>query len=436
VQDPRQGLAGTLALLALTVVALFALALAEGEPGDGTVPEERAAEATLDPEELLELGAASTPRVAHGVEEIRRLPFQRVPEPQVSDTDRLIRLTERELARADVARDLAIADAELRLLGLLEPGQSLEQVATDVSAGALAYYDPRSEELFLLGDAVPAGPELAEFILAHELTHALEDERFGLPRSHGLSDDRTLAEAALVEGTATALMIRYARRNLDPIALAAELAGLDSGATAELPRFAEAEVEFTYLEGAEFADELIRLAGDWTLVDYAYEKRLPATTEQVLHPEKYLDDERPLPVAPPASPGPGWRAIDTGSLGEFGTREVLSAAEPGLGAELGAAGWGGDSYRAFARTGADLGCADACRRTHALGVRWRGDSAAQARELQRELRGYVVAALGGEPAGAGTYDLDGGAAAIAIAGDEVGLGLAPGVATARRLARP
>jgi hypothetical protein len=285
-----------------------------------------------------------------------------------------------------VARDLAIADAELRLLGLLEPGQSLEQVATDVSAGALAYYDPRSEELFLLGDAVPAGPELAEFILAHELTHALEDERFGLPRSHGLSDDRTLAEAALVEGTATALMIRYARRNLDPIALAAELAGLDSGATAELPRFAEAEVEFTYLEGAEFADELIRLAGDWTLVDYAYEKRLPATTEQVLHLDKYLEREPAARVAlPPAAVG--LRLREAGTFGELDVRALLGAfAVPRR--DRAAAGWGGG------RTARYTGPAG-----EAIAVVLTWDTALDAAQWDAAAAQYLRAAFGGSATG-------------------------------------
>ncbi len=53
---------------------------------------------------------------------------------------------------------IAASDAELKLLGMLEPDESLAEVTADVSADAVAYYDPKKKELFILGDAVPAGP--------------------------------------------------------------------------------------------------------------------------------------------------------------------------------------------------------------------------------------------------------------------------------------
>jgi hypothetical protein len=433
VADPRHGLVGTLALLATTVAALFALALSSEE--GGTLPEaEQGEAATLDPERLLELGLERTPVVARRVEAIRRLEFDRVPEPQISDTARLRRVAERELQKQKVRRQLAIAETELRLLGLLEPDRELDEVAEDVTASALAYYDQRRDELFLVGDAVPTGPELAEFILAHELTHALEDQHFGLPESKGVTDDRALAESALVEGTATELMGRYAERHLNPLALAAEAAGLDAGASGDLPRFAEAEVEFSYVAGAEFIAELLSLGKEWALVDYAFQVRAPATTEQVLHAEKFVDDERPLPVAPPPSPGPRWHVVDTGSLGEFGTREVLAEGEAGLAADTGAAGWGGDRYRLFALGRERRECVDECRSTHALGIVWRGDDRAEARELFNQLRRYLRVGLEGEEEDPGSWRVGSGWAALARSGDRAVLALAPSAREARRIA--
>lgn len=437
VADPRHGLVGTLALLATTVAVLFALALSSGE--SGTLPEsersEEAAEgATLDPDRLLDLGIELTPRVARRVEAIRELEFDRVPKPQISGSARLRRVTERALEKPAVKRQLAIAEVELRLLGLLEPGRDLGEVASDVTASALAYYDPRRDELFLVGDAVPTGPQLAEFVLAHELTHALEDERFGLPESTGVTDDRALAESALVEGTGTVLMTAYARRHLDPLALALEATGLDAGASGELPRFAEAEAEFSYTAGAEFVSELLSLGKEWALVDYAFEVRAPATTEQVLHAEKFLDDERALPVTAPRSPGRGWRGLDTGSLGEFATREVLAEGELGLAADNGAAGWGGDRYRLFARAGEPATCGHHCGTTHALGVAWRGDTPAEAQQLAAALRRYVRRGLTGVPHGHDGWRLEEGSAAVRLAGDRVGLGLAPTPKAAIRIA--
>ena len=435
-QDSRPALIGTLALEAATVAALFALALAEQRTSSALAPApDTPTPSSLDPKRLLELGVESTPRAARGVEAIRRLEFREVPEPEISDTARLRRMTERQVAKPRVQHQLAIGEAELRLLGLLEPEQSLGEVAGDVSGLAVAYYDPRREELSLVGDAVPAGPQLAEFVLAHELTHALEDQRFGLPAEVGLSDDRTLAETALVEGTATTVMNRYAQRYLDLFALAAEAETIDSGSGDELPRFAEAEVTFSYLDGSRFVEDLIDLGAGWTLVDFAYERRLPATTEQILHPEKYVQNERPLPLPAAARPGSGWRPIDTGTLGEFGTREVLAEGEPGLGAALGADGWGGDRYRLFVREGAAQACEGDCRSTHALGLAWRSDDPAHARELARQLEIYVEEGLGGEPEGRDLWRLDGGWAALAASEDRVGLGLAPGPEVARELSR-
>jgi hypothetical protein len=425
-------LVGTLALLAATVAVLFTLALTHDEGGPAAYSDETEP-TTLDPERLLELGIERTPRVAQRVEAIRKLEFDRIPEPKISEVDRLRRVAEREVAKPAVKRQLAIAEDELRLLGLLDPGQSLGEVATDVTASAVAYYDTRREELYLVGDAVPAGPELAEFVLAHELTHALEDQLFGLPESKGLTDDRVLAESALVEGTATAVMVAYARRHLDPLALAAEASDLDEGGSGELPRFAEAEVKFAYSEGAEFVGELLDIGKEWALVDYAYEVRAPATTEQVLHADKYVSDERALEIAAPRSPGSGWRTVDTGSLGEFGTREVLREAGVRSRTDTGAVGWGGDRYRLFVRKGEPIVCGHDCA-NHALAVAWRGDSARQARELSMALRLYVKRGLSGVPQGRDTWLLEAGAAAVTLDGDRVGLGLAPLPETARRIA--
>ena len=89
------------------------------------------------------------------------------------------------------------------------------------------------------------------------------------------------------------------------------------------PDIAMAQVTF-YFGGQRFVDELRKAAGGgWDLVDFAYQRRLPATTEQILHPEKYLKDEDALSVPDSPGPGPGWAEVDKGTVGEFFTRELL-----------------------------------------------------------------------------------------------------------------
>ena len=87
--------------------------------------------------------------------------------------------------------------------------------------------------------------------------------------------------------------------------------------------------------------------GGWDLVDFAYQRRLPATTEQILHPEKYLEDEGALPVPDILDPGPGWEKVDGGTVGEFFTREILRQDAEEVGADEAAEGWGGDRYEFF-----------------------------------------------------------------------------------------
>lgn len=428
--DPGRSLAGTLALLGVTFVALIAAAGADDGP-----PAERASgpqPTKLDAAEIRRLSLELTPRVADRVARLRELAFERPPSPRLASTAELRRIAERQLGRPQVQRQLKAADAELQLLGLLDPGESLGDVATDMTASAAAFYEPREDRLFVVEDAVPAGPAVTEFILAHELTHALEDERFGLPRGAGISDDRVLAETALVEGTATALMIDYAAIHLDPFELAADVAGIDAG-TGGLPRFALDEIDFSYLDGATFVNELRRISGDWRLVDLAYRERLPRTTEQILHPAKYTSAEGPLEVASPGAGGDDWKLLDEGAIGEFATGQILEegVAEPE--AQAAAAGWGGDAYRLWRVPGNAERQARCCE-GYALGLRWRWDTERDAREFARALEAYVVDGLEGERRGPGAWATPNGHAASEASADEVTLGLASDAAAAARIA--
>lgn len=435
--DERMGLAGTLALLAATVAVLFGVALTrDDDPATPVATESSAAQgAALDSDELLELSLELTPRVARRVEDIRGIEFDEIPEPQVTDSEALRELAERELAKPGTAKVVAAGDAELKLLGLLNPEDSLAEVSTEVTADAAAYYDPKEKELFLLGDAVPAGAALAEFVLAHELEHALEDQAFGLPSSKASNDDAVLAESALVEGSATALMTEYAARYLEVGDLLEDSGAVESESTDDLPPIALAQVTFAYFGGQSFIEALrAEAGGSWDLVDFAYEARPPETTEQILHADKYYEDEGALPVEEPPSAGPEFREVDSGAVGEFVTREMLRLDAEEVGADEAAAGWGGDQYRFFRRKGAAAECGTDCRADHAMAITWRGDDVAEAAELRAALEDYVVRVLDAAPGEDAIWPLEGGWAAVGGEGDVVTLGLAPDEELATRLA--
>ena len=111
--------------------------------------------------------------------------------------------------------------------------------------------------------------------------------------------------------------------------------------------------------------------------------RVPESTEQILHPEKWVQVEGPLPVRLDVSLGDGWRRAARGTWGEWQTRELL-----GGNADDAAAGWGGDRYELWQR-GA---CATPpCRENDVLVMKWRWDTAKDAREFERTLRAREVA---------------------------------------------
>ncbi|HEY8466606.1 MAG TPA: hypothetical protein VIL04_07370 [Solirubrobacterales bacterium] len=430
--NPLPSLAGTLALLALLAAGLLAGLVWErpsvAPSGPGGEPDA----AGLDPDELARLGRERTPVVARRVERLRGLRFEAVPEARLSDTEALRERLEQELAHPDAQRLVALADIELQLLGLLEPDQSLGEIAADTSGATAAYYDPREDELFLLGDAVPAGAGIAEFVLAHELTHALEDQSFGIEDPGVRADDRDLARAALIEGSATELMLRYALTHLGPGELAVDTEAIEPG-TDDLPRFVLSEMLFTYFGGQRFVESLLELSPDWKLVDYAYRHRPPASTEQVIHPEKYLANEEPLPAPRLNSPGPGWRMVDRETIGEFATRELLRSALDPVEARRAAAGWGGDRYVLWRRAGA--GPDADTHADHALALAWRWDTRRDAREFATAVRDWLAEGLDGRREATDAWRLPQGWAASSARGEVVLVALAPTRAEAKRMTR-
>jgi hypothetical protein len=165
---------------------------------------------------------------------------------------------------------------------------------------------------------------------------------------------------------------------------------------------------FTYLSGQTFVDRLRAVGGGWKLVNYAFSTRPPASTEQVIHPEKYLVNERPVPVVLPAVAGASRTAH--GTFGEFDTDQLLKLAG-GVGALRAgdaAAGWGGGRYALWGRD--------------VLVVGWAWDTRADASEFAHALRQYVSA-----------RDAPG-AAAMRASGLRTALVVAPSAATASRLA--
>jgi hypothetical protein len=236
-------------------------------------------------------------------------------------------------------------------LGLLPAGSDLRalQVAL-LEEEALGFYDQDTRQMTLVQRRGTAFGPLERATLAHEYTHALQDQHFGLA-DLGLDDlahgDRALARLALVEGDASLLMQQWAAENLSfAEALKVLLQALDprqQAVLASMPPILQRQLMFPYLDGLAFVTGL-QAGGGWTAVDAAY-SRPPDSTEQILHPEKYTVGEKPVAVASPddlGRLGVGWTETLADTLGELTISVWLEPAAGATDAAAAAAGWGGD----------------------------------------------------------------------------------------------
>ncbi|MEJ7892152.1 MAG: hypothetical protein WKF94_05890 [Solirubrobacteraceae bacterium] len=360
--------------------------------------------------------------IAERVEKLRGLNFDTAPEPVTVSKEQAIREGLADLDRAYPPEARRADEALYIRLGLLPPGTDLREVSASIFGDQVAgYYDPRTKDLRLVEGA--AGTRVTnEMIISHELVHALEDQAVGLDLAEiERSDDPAYAYKALVEGTATNVMYEYVDTQFDAqTGLAGILSdGLNAPSTLSLPPFLVEQLTFPYVAGEQFVEKLYGTGGSWQLVDVALRDRPPSSTEQILHPDKWLQAEEPVEVDAP-SPGPGWKTLTSGVFGEWQTRQLLA-----LGGRVqfaAAAGWGGDRYALYER-GSD----------QALAMRWIQDTAKDSREFVDALTTYVEDGIGAQRAG-DAYRLDDTTVAIGTGEAGVTLVFAPDLALARRLA--
>jgi hypothetical protein len=375
------------------------------------------------------LASQDVDRIARRVERLRGLRFTEPIRPLFLDRDEAVELLERVGRREYPVRDQLIDEETGKLLGLLEPEDSLSQVLERVDQEqVLGFYDDRSKRLAVIRDA-GVGRPLLELTLAHELVHALEDQRFGLDVGEGVRDDEVIAEASLAEGTATAVMADYAAEHLG---LAEVLSIADVAEEAGLPQWIERQLLFPYLAGEEFVSVLRGASGDWDAVDSVYRFRRPRTSEQVIHPRKFAAGEGAAPVAVPDLRREGWKRLRRSSVGEFDVQMLLALNGAKRPAEA-AAGWGGGRFELWRRAPAG-DCPAPCVKADLAWIRVRWDTTADRLEGEAALRTAFQKGLRARP-GRSVGDVSmwssrGGAIGLRGSGSETTVVLAPEAAQA------
>ncbi len=243
-----------------------------------------------------------------------------------------------------------------------------------MSSQLLGFYDPKQKTFFVGGDL---GGEEADITLWHELVHALQDQHYDLTHLGDWQPDLGDSQAAvhaLAEGDATSTMLdammkpRGATALDVPEGLMRAQSVLGSAALTAPPVLVRSLLA-PYVDGLAFTNYL-RRRGGFAAVDAAW-RALPVSTEQLLHPEKFLAREAPLIVSLPPAPShaPQLRERFHDVMGEQTLRLLFEEWLPATTAATAASDWGGDRLAVFS---------DDARRQWAVAWHVRFDSAAAA----------------------------------------------------------
>src|SRR5262245_33188493 len=291
---------------------------------------------------------------------------------EVKSPEELRQYLEAELARQYTPEQVRGLQRVYERLGLLAPGVDLEEALVKLYTAQIAgFYDPQAGKLFLVPSGLPpVGWTVSmmqfvlrrdlvnEMLLAHELTHALQDQNFGTLKAADdpATDDRSLAIHAVAEGDATLAGFAYLFGGL-PENSVLDLVDRLGAVPAELektlpdtPPVLRDSLVFQYSAGAKFV-ALAYLRGGWPAVNTLLSDP-PTSTEQVLWPDKFFGQRQPptlvhLGGLDDYRKPDEWKLIEENTIGALTVRILV---ESFLGPERAvqvASSWNGDRFIAY-----------------------------------------------------------------------------------------
>jgi hypothetical protein len=285
-------------------------------------------------------------QIKAGIQDLRQLQFKQPVPLVVKSQDEAAAMMEADLMRDYTDHQLKVDSVAGALTGLYPTGLDLKAESLSLMKNQVAgFYDPHGKQMVLVEGGGDVGfwndatqfviqrDVVGEMLLAHELTHALQDQNFNLESSLDKvknDDDRALALKSVAEGDATIAGFAYAAGGMDDAKmdlLASNLKDLPKMLAAEAPDTPlglSAPLLFQYSEGVNFVAEAYRRGG-WNAVDALYRKP-PESSHQILHPALYFDS--PAPEAHINLSGyqkimDGWKTVDDDTFGELLLRVIL-----------------------------------------------------------------------------------------------------------------
>ena len=328
---------------------------------------------------------ATTTEVLKETSKLRELPVLRPVRSGAQSRQEIEQMLVSKLNRQISRREIHAIEQSLKKFGFVNRDFAYRPFIISLLTEQVAgYYDPAARR-FHLADWIDL--EAQKPVMAHELTHALQDQHFNLRRFENWppgDSDAQLAAHSLIEGDATLAMTYYLLKH--PSLAADFMRSFGSGSISsekfdKAPRSIRETLLFPYLQGIDWATK-VHQRGGWSALSKAY-SQLPESTEQILHAEKYFNRESPKKVRLPSftnllngrqtansrqqtaidrqlrrtnnpqsairnPKSAGWRQIETDVNGEWGYYLALDEfLKSPADSKRAAAGWGGDKYALY-----------------------------------------------------------------------------------------
>lgn len=314
--------------------------------------------------------------IRHQVEALRGMTFKSPVAVKLTDKKGFLEYAHKRMSETESPEKLQRDEMVAKLLGFIPPSMDYQKAMLAILEEQVGgFYDPASKTFYLM-DTFTGG--VAKIIMAHELTHALDDQYFdidGTLAKCGGNTDASLAFQAVVEGSGTGLMNQWFlqhRKEVTPDDLTrAQSMGAD--ALADAPPFMWKPLLAVYLMGESF---LVRGSGMNILMKSAKTEDVqrsfttpPLSSEQILHSRKYWDDARrddPKQVTIDTANLPsGWKVAGQDTLGELYLAMLTTPVSERKGLDVkraesilalqysnkAAEGWGGDRLVLLERGG-------------------------------------------------------------------------------------
>jgi hypothetical protein len=286
--------------------------------------------------------------------------------------------TRDQQAKEESAQRLARSEMTMKKFGFLPREFNLREFVVKANGKEIAaYYDNETKTISLL-NWIPKDRQAP--ILAHELTHALQDQNYDLKAwlraGQGASqpgekkdgdpdvdDDGAGARRAVVEGQAQVVFVDYmlaplgrTLQNTPGLIYQMEEPAVKAVADSQLlhdaPMILREMGTFPYREGLIFEGELLEKGGKKMAFSGVF-ARPPRNTHEVLQPTAYINSEKLSPIHIPDVQqilSDKYAVYDSGGIGELDVRALLKTYGNRKEADNLAAGWQGGAYVAYRRS--------------------------------------------------------------------------------------